>query len=66
MTQTQKKIEAALVSAGLLNDSTGAKLVSGGIQGEDTLLAAWRAIVPEVGMRVERLHFNESWCWPVA
>jgi hypothetical protein len=61
MTHTQ--IEAALISAGLLNPNTGAKLVSG-IQGEDAMLSAWREIVPEVGMRVERLYFQESICYP--
>lgn len=45
-----------------------------GISGEDCLLAEWRSFAKRfiykgqrisVGMHVERMHFNESRCYPV-
>ena len=57
-------MEAALIAAGLLNPNTGSKLVRG-IDGEDSLLAQWRSVVQGMDMRIERLNFNETRCYPV-
>lgn len=58
------KYEKLLVEGGLLNPSTGSKLVKG-IAGEDELLAKWQALVPGIGMRIERLVFEETRCYPL-
>jgi hypothetical protein len=70
-TTTNANVEAAnvsmeqlLIAAGLLNQNTGAKLVRG-IDGEDSLLAQWRDVVPGIDMQVERLYYSESRCYPV-
>lgn len=57
-------MEQLLIAAGLLNQNTGSKLVRG-IDGEESLLAKWRNVVPGMNMRVERLYYNESRCYPV-
>lgn len=57
-------IEEKLAASGLLNHNTGFTLVRG-IDGEDRLLARWREVIPGMDMRVERLYFNESRCYPI-
>ena len=65
--------EALLVKRGLLNPMTGGKLAFL-VDGENTLLYRWRLALAgfirkgwkvEVGMRVERLTYGESRCYPL-
>ena len=36
-----------------------------GIDGEDALLAKWREVVQGMDMKIERLYFGETRCYPV-
>ena len=71
-TKASKAFKTALVRAGLLGQHSGTILVWG-IDGEDVTLRKWHAMARRfiykdqrvrVAMHVERMHYNESRCWP--
>ena len=73
MSKATNAFKAALTRKGLLGRESGIAIVHG-VEGEDALLAKWRAVADKfvhrghhvrVDMGVERLYFGESRVWPI-
>ena len=73
MSKATNAFKAALIRKGLIGEKSGIAIVHG-IDGEDNILAKWRAVADgyvhkghrvRVDMGVERLTFNESRVWPI-
>ena len=74
MSNIEKQFLSQLRKKKLLALKSDSALTTGGVEGEELLLEKWQKVAEnfiyrgrkvKVGMKAERLHYGESFCYPV-